>query len=162
MEDDSVSNFSAKKKLADRVGHLLFVAAQAAQTLATEALEPLGLPARAWPVLTKLVERGPLTQIELATETAIDRTAMVYLLDELEQQAIVERVRNRQDRRSFLIHLTARGRHMQQHAAARLVDQADVLLAPLDANERRQLVGLLTQVVDHWNQSTTVAMARET
>ena len=113
-------------------------------------------------VLSTLVESGPLTQIELATETAIDRTAMVYLLDELEQQGIVERVRNPQDRRSFLIHLTARGRHMQQHAAARLVDQADVLLAPLDANERRQLVGLLTQVVDHWNQSTTVAMARET
>ena len=157
-----MSNFSTKKKLADRVGHLLFVAAQAAQTLATEALEPLGLPARAWPVLTTLVERGPLTQIELATETAIDRTAMVYLLDELEQQGIVERVRNPQDRRSFLIHLTARGRQMQQQAAARLVDQADVLLAPLDANERRQLVGLLTQVVDHWNQSTTVAMARET
>ena len=162
MEDDSVSNFSAKKKLADRVGHLLFVAAQAAQTLATEALEPLGLPARAWPVLTKLVERGTLTQIELATETSIDRTAMVYLLDELEQQAIVERVRNRQDRRSFLIHLTARGRQMQQQAAARLVDQADVLLAPLDANERRQLIELRTQVGNHWSQSTTPGAVGET
>jgi len=76
-----------------RVGQLLFVAQQAAQALAIERLEPLGLSPRAWGVLSTLAESGPLTQIELATTMSIDRTAMVYLIDELEAQTLVERVR---------------------------------------------------------------------
>src|SRR5690348_17564595 len=86
-----------------RVGQLLFAAQQAAQALAIERLEPLGLSPRAWGVLSTLAESGPLTQIELATTMSIDRTAMVYLIDELEAQALVERVRSPQDRRAFLI-----------------------------------------------------------
>ncbi len=94
------------KRQTGRVGQLLFVAQQAAQALAIERLEPLGLSPRAWGVLSTLAESGPVTQIELATTMSIDRTAMVYLLDELEHQALVERVRSMQDRRAFLIHLT--------------------------------------------------------
>ena len=81
-----------KQKRTERVGQLLVVAAGAAQALATERLEPLGLSPRAWGVLSTLTESGPLTQIELATATGTDRTAMTYLLDELEQRALVERV----------------------------------------------------------------------
>src|SRR5437879_6608783 len=101
-----------------RVGQLLAVAAQAAQALATERLEPLGLSPRAWGVLSTLVESGPQTQIELATATATDRTAMVYLLDELEGRGLVERMSNPDDRRSYLLHRTAQGRKTQRKAAA--------------------------------------------
>ena len=135
-----------------RVGQLLFVAQQAAQVLAIERLEPLGLSPREWGVLSTLAESGPLTQIGLATTMSIDRTAMVYLLDELEDQALVERVRNPQDRRAFLIHLTASGRDTQRRAATALAGAADTLLTPLDAAERHQLVDLLAKVAAHWQQ----------
>src|ERR1700745_3991979 len=101
----------------ERIGQLLFVATQAAQALATEQLRPLGLSARGWGVLSTLAESGPLTQIELATALAIDRTAMVYLLDELEQSGLVERGRNPDDRPPFLIHLTGEGQSTQREAA---------------------------------------------
>jgi DNA-binding MarR family transcriptional regulator len=135
-----------------RVGQLLFVAQQTAQALATERLEPLGLSPRAWGVLSTLAESGPLTQIELATAMSIDRTAMVYLLDDLEEQSLVERVRHPRDRRAFLIHLTAGGQEMQRRAAAALAGVADTLLTPLDPAEREQLVGLLAKVAAHWQQ----------
>ena len=135
-----------------RVGQLLFVVQQAAQALAIERLEPLGLSPRAWGVLSTLVESGPLTQIELATTMAIDRTVMVYLLDELEDQALVERVRNPRDRRAFLIHLTPSGQDAQQQAAAALEGAAETLLTPLSAAERRQLIALLTRIADHWQE----------
>jgi DNA-binding MarR family transcriptional regulator len=135
-----------------RVGQLLFVVQQAAQTLAVERLEPLGLSPRAWGVLSTLTESGPLTQIELATTMSIDRTAMVYLLDELEEQSLVERVRHPQDRRAFLIHLTDGGRDTQRRAAAALAGAADTLLTPLDPAEREQLVDLLGKVAAHWQQ----------
>lgn len=129
--------------------------AGAAQTLATERLEPFGLSPRGWGVLSTLAESGSLTQIELATATATDRTAMVYLLDELEERTLVERVRNPDDRRSFLIHLTAAGIEMQRQAAEALAKQADTLLQPLSAGERRQLVEMLTRIADHWEESNS-------
>ena len=135
-----------------RVGQLLFVVQQAAQALAIERLEPLGLSPRAWGVLSTLAESGPLTQIELATTMSIDRTAMVYLLDELEEQSLVERVRHPQDRRAFLIHLTGGGRDTRRRAAAALAGAADTLLTPLDPAEREQLVDLLGKVAAHWQQ----------
>jgi DNA-binding MarR family transcriptional regulator len=134
----------------------LSVAQQTAQALATERLEPLGLSPRAWGVLSTLAESGPLTQIELATAMSIDRTAMVYLLDELEEQSLVERIRHPRDRRAFLIHLTAGGREMQRRAAAALAGAADTLLAPLDPAEREQLINLLGQVAAHWQQVAAV------
>jgi DNA-binding MarR family transcriptional regulator len=136
------------KKQTGRVGQLLFVAQQAAQALAIERLEPLGLSPRAWGVLSTL------TQIELATTMSIDRTAMVYLIDELEAQTLVERVRSPQDRRAFLIHLTQSGRRAQRKAATALAGAADTLLTPLDAAERRHLVDLLAKVAAHWQQAS--------
>jgi DNA-binding MarR family transcriptional regulator len=143
---------AASRRQTGRVGQLLFVAQQAAQALAVERLEPLGLSPRAWGVLSTLAESGPLTQIELATRMAIDRTAMVYLLDDLEQRALVERVRSLQDRRAFLIHLTQAGRDAQRRAAAALDGAADTLLTPLNQAERRQLIDLLARIADHWEQ----------
>ena len=142
------------KQQTGRVGQLLFVAQQAAQALAIERLEPLGLSPRAWGVLSTLAESGPLTQIELATTMSIDRTAMVYLIDELEAQALAERVRSPQDRRAFLIHLTPSGRRAQRKAATALAGAADTLLTPLDAAERRHLVDLLAKVAAYWQQIT--------
>jgi DNA-binding MarR family transcriptional regulator len=137
-----------------RVGQLLFVAQQAAQALAIERLEPLGLSPRAWGVLSTLAESGPVSQIELATTMSIDRTAMVYLLDELEGRALVDRVRSTQDRRAFLIHLTPSGIDTQHRAAAALAGAADALLTPLNLTERRQLVDLLAKVAAHWQEVT--------
>jgi DNA-binding MarR family transcriptional regulator len=135
-----------------RVGQLLFVAQQAAQGLAIERLEPLGLSPRAWGVLSTLAESGPLAQIELATTMSIDRTAMVYLIDDLEQDVLVERVRNPQDRRAFLIHLTPSGQDAQRRAAAALQGAAETLLEPLSAAERHHLVDLLAKIAGHWQE----------
>ena len=139
-----------EKVKTQRVGQLLFVAAQAAQTLAIERLEPLGLTPRAWGVLSTLLESGPLAQIQLATTLSIDRTAMVYLLDEMEETGLVERVRNPDDRRSFLIQLTGKGRRTQRDAARALEGQTDVLLGPLDREERRRLVEFLSRIAENW------------
>lgn len=132
------------------MGQLLAVAAQAAQTLASERLVPLGLSPRAWGLLSTLAESGPRTQIGLAAAIAADRTAMVYLVDELEQQGLVERVRNPDDRRSYLVHLTRQGRALQSRAAAELAGQTEKLLSPLNQAERKQLVALLGRIVDDW------------
>jgi DNA-binding MarR family transcriptional regulator len=133
-----------------RIGQLLFVAAQAAQSLATSRLDRLGLTPRGWGVLSTLVESGPLTQIQLATGLAIDRTAMVYLIDDLEQARLVQRIRSADDRRAFAIHLTGDGRALQRKAATQMSKAAQTLLEPLDAEAQAALRTLLGRVVEHW------------
>src|SRR5215468_4510140 len=151
-ERRDMGNSATSRRQTGRMGQLLFVAQQAAQALAIERLEPLGLSPRAWGVLSTLAESGPLTQIELATTMAIDRTAMVYLLNDLERRKLVERVRSPQDRRAFMIHLTAAGRAAQRRAAAALDGAAETLLTPLDAADRRHLIDLLARIATHWQQ----------
>src|SRR6266705_4717059 len=161
MQDNLGSRQSGRKSAAPgrpttRVGQLLFVVQQAAQALAAERLAPLGLSPRAWGVLGTLAESGPLTQIELATTMSIDRTAMVYLIDELEEGALVERTRHPRDRRAFLIRPTAGGRDAQRRAAAALEGAAETLLTPLDAAERRHLIDLLARIAAHWQERGAV------
>jgi DNA-binding MarR family transcriptional regulator len=84
---------------------------------------------------------------------AIDRTAMVYLIDELEGSGLVQRVRNPADRRAFSINLTAKGRTVQRKGADALANARDQLLAPLDLPERDQLNFLLSRVIDHWRNT---------
>jgi DNA-binding MarR family transcriptional regulator len=143
---------AATRQQTGRVGQLLFVAQQAAQALAIERLAPLGLSPRVWGVLGTLAESGPMTQIELATTMAIDRTAMVYLLDDLEERKLVERVRSPQDRRAFMIHLTPGGRDAHRQAAAALDGAAEILLTPLDEADRRHLIDLLAKIAAHVQQ----------
>src|SRR5438552_1328463 len=134
----------------ERIGQLLTVAAAAAQSLAREQLRPLGLTPRGWAVLSALAEGGPRPQIDLATATGTDRTVMTYLLDDLEKQELIERARDPSDRRSYQIHLTRRGEETHRRVASGLAAQADTLLKPLDATERRQLTDLLARVADGW------------
>ncbi|PYP30015.1 MAG: hypothetical protein DMD49_11615 [Gemmatimonadetes bacterium] len=134
----------------ERIGQLLTVAAAAAQSLARERLRPLGLTPRGWVVLSALAEGGPRPQIDLATATGTDRTVMTYLLDDLERHDLIERARDPSDRRSYQIHLTRRGEETHRTVASGLAAQADTLLRPLDAPERRRLTDLLARVVDDW------------
>ncbi len=139
----------APSRRTDRMGQLLFVASQAASVLATRCLEPLGLNPRSWGVLSTIAESGPCTQIQLATSLAIDRSAMVYLIDGLEAAGLVERLRNPDDRRAFLITLTDGGRRTQQRAAAAMTSAQETLLEPLNKGERDELRQLLGRIVDH-------------
>src|SRR5438067_4129792 len=102
----------------ERIGQLLTVAAAAAQSLAREQLQPLGLTPRAWAVLSELAEAGPRPQIDLATATRTDRTVMTYLLDDLEEKHLIERTRDPSDRRSYQIHLTRRGEETHRRLAS--------------------------------------------
>src|SRR5205823_6024179 len=52
----------------------------------------------------------------------------------------------------LLIHLTPEGRKIQRKAAGELAGQTEMLLKPLDAAERRQLVDLLGRIAGHWRE----------
>jgi DNA-binding MarR family transcriptional regulator len=128
---------------------LLNQAALPAQRLGAEALRAVGAQRSHVAVLAALDEFGPASQADLGRRCAIDRSDMVALINDLSGQGLVRREPDPADRRRNVITITGHGRDRLGALDGVLADVQDGLLAPLSADERRQLVGLLTQIVDH-------------
>src|SRR5207245_6964423 len=132
--------------LLDRDGALLVIAARTGQELASRRLAPMGLSVRLCGVLNLLAE-GPTSQQALGEQLGIDRTTIVELIDELEQQGVVVRRRNPSDRRSYALSLTTKGRAVQKRAARVFDGAADEVLDALKPGERPVLVDMLRRLI---------------
>ena len=108
-----------------------------------ERLRPLGLHPRHYGMLGHLAAAEGSSQQALADALGIHRSAMVALVDDLEQRGLAERRRDPADRRAYTLHLTAEGRARLAELHAIAEDEEEVLLAPLDRDERRELVAQL-------------------
>ena len=116
----------------------------------TEAYEQVGESPYHYAVLAVLDESPRETQATIADSLGYDRSWLVGLLDELEEQGLIERKRDPDDRRRHLVSLNPAGK--KRLAQLRAVSQAveEELLASLDAEQRAQLHVLLLQLAaDH-------------
>lgn len=88
-------------------------------------------------------------QAELAKQLGVDRTVMVYLVDDLEKAGLAERLPDPNDRRSRLIRATAAGRARLTEAQSAISAAEAELLAALSAREQRALRGMLRSIAAH-------------
>jgi DNA-binding MarR family transcriptional regulator len=138
-----------------RLGAVLTWAAENAQEVANRALEPLGLTVKHFGVMTFLRhetepdrERGSLSQQAIGERLRIDRTTMVSLIDDLERAGYVKRERNRDDRRAYVITLTAAGRKAQARAEDAVDAHALQFFGRLSEDERQELHRLLARLIE--------------
>ena len=82
----------------------------------------------------------------LAQQLAVDKTAMTYLLDELETAGLVTRRPDPADRRARQVAVTQKGSTLLEEFACRLTEAEAKVLAPLSISERRTLRELLGRV----------------
>jgi DNA-binding MarR family transcriptional regulator len=136
-----------------RLGAVLSWASQSAQEVANQALEPLGLTVKHFGVMTFLHhetegERGSLSQQAIGERLRIDRTTMVSLIDDLERGGYVKRERNPNDRRAYVITLTAAGRRAQARAEDTVDAHALQFFGRLSEAERQELHRLLARLIE--------------
>lgn len=140
---------TAPSRLRSLPSWLLNQAALPAQRLVADALRSVDAQRTHVSVLAALDEFGPASQADLGRRCAIDRSDMVALINDLSRRGLVRREPDPTDRRRNVITITGEGRDRLGALEAALADVQAELLAPLSADERRQLVRLLTQIVDH-------------
>jgi DNA-binding MarR family transcriptional regulator len=99
--------------------------------------------------LSVAVHESARNQVEMSRMLGCDRTVMVYLLDELVGEGLVERRPDPADRRNRLIVATDKGRERLKAVNEAIADAEDSLLAPLDPAEREQLRTIMGRVVAH-------------
>ena len=132
--------------LADGVGFLLTWNGRRVNQRFARALEPLGLGARHFGVLSLIDARPGSTQQELGERSMIDPSSMVVVVDELERRGLAQRRVHPADRRKREIVLTDAGREMLGRAREAAEHSVDETLSPLDAEERETLRVLLRKL----------------
>ncbi len=107
-----------------------------------------GISVNGFLVLVVLDDEGADTQTSLAERLSIDRSAMVAVIDELEEKGFVERRRSKGDRRTVPIHITAAG--STAAANARTVTDASngKIFAGFSAKDRDVFYDLLVRMAD--------------
>ena len=105
--------------------------------LVSEALAEAGVRKHHFTVLTALSESGAVSQAELGRRLWLDRSDLHAVLNDLEREGLVARVRDEADRRRNLVALTPEGTDALVRWDARVEAAQDALLAPLSAAERR-------------------------
>jgi DNA-binding MarR family transcriptional regulator len=99
--------------------------------------------------MLRLIAASPgQSQQAVAQELGTPPSRLVGLVDALADRGLVERRRNREDRRLHALHLTEAGEAMLGKIAAIGREHDESICRSLDAAERRQLRALLSRIAD--------------
>ena len=127
---------------------LLNQAALHATRIVGEAFANAGVRRYHYSVFVVFAQDGPASQADLGRRLWIDRSDMVAVLNDLERDRLVARVRDEHDRRRNLVELTPAGKRALDKLDKQVEEAQAALLGPLSASERQQLLRLLARLVE--------------
>ena len=134
--------------LSSRAGFLLVQLGTQRHRRFAERLAPLDLHPRHFGMLSHLAVNEGQSQQALSSALGIHRSAMVALVDDLEQRGLAERRRDPTDRRAYTLYLTTAGRKLLAELQRVAEEDEAELLEALDASERSQLITLLQRLAE--------------
>ncbi len=133
--------------LADRTGYLLAASHQRVRERFEAALDPLGIEARHFGALATIIEEAPCSQQLVARRLGVTGPVVVQIVDDLERHRLVARERNPEDRRSYALTPTAKGRATLRRTRAAVDATAAAIAEPLGPDGDEELRGLLRRML---------------
>jgi MarR family transcriptional regulator, lower aerobic nicotinate degradation pathway regulator len=141
------ASVSTDIEVAEFAGQLFFRLWRASHTRTAEALDSIGLTPALFALLNVLGAREGVIQQQLSSDMGIDPSAMVKLINALEDAGLAERRRRPGDRRAWEVTITPKGRRTLDRARRLATQVEDEVLDGLTAADRRQLLTLLRRAL---------------
>ncbi|MEM7285349.1 MAG: MarR family transcriptional regulator [Actinomycetota bacterium] len=126
-----------------RVESTIMATARAVRQAYDLRFAELGLNLSEASLLAYVEEAGALTQTRLAERRGLGRAAMGSVIDSLEKRGLVERNPDPDDRRVWLVDLTAAGKEMVEQVTERDVVLRKELRAGISREDRSKLAEVL-------------------
>jgi MarR family 2-MHQ and catechol resistance regulon transcriptional repressor len=105
-------------------------------------IRAFGLTGSQFGALETLGHKGPLTVGELCRKQLVTGGNMTVVIDNLERERLVKRVRSDADRRVILVHLTEKGKALFDDIFPKHAEYVADLASVLDPAEQRHLARL--------------------
>jgi MarR family transcriptional regulator, lower aerobic nicotinate degradation pathway regulator len=132
--------------LEESLGFLVSKCHQKAFQIFREKLLPHNLTPPQFAMLAFLWKKDGLSQIQLGMAMEMDRTTISGIIDRLVNQGLVNRMPHPEDRRVFMINLTAAGRKLEHYVSRLSLDANAELSSSLSEEEKETLVILLKKM----------------
>ena len=143
---DDAARRAALSDLYALPGHLLWRAA-ARVSVELDRILPGGMDIHAYAVLVALADQEPQSQRSLAMVTGVSGTTVTSVAQTLQRDALIERVRNPDDRRSYSLTRTVAGRDAVRRWAPHVDRLEEKLTAGFAPGEASRLRDLLIRVI---------------
>ena len=114
--------------------------------MAVEQIRGFGLTKPRFGVLEALGHLGPLTFGELSKKQLVSGGNMTMVVDNLEKEGLVERIRSLKDGRAVRVQLTQRGKKMFDEIFIQHAKYITTLTSVLKDEEQQTLAGLLKKL----------------
>ncbi len=132
--------------LEDQIGFAIRRAYQRVVAAFTEVIQDPSLTPQQFAALLKLRETDGLSQNHLGRLTAMDPATIQGVIRRLEKRRLIVRESDPLDRRRSVLRLSAAGRDYIERLLPSCSAINEKALAPLSADERRQLLALLRRL----------------
>ncbi|QEV21369.1 MarR family winged helix-turn-helix transcriptional regulator [Streptomyces alboniger] len=99
-------------------------------------------------VLNALVAEPGLDQRTVGERVGLDRSTVAEVISRLIRRELLDKVRDPQDGRRYLLHLTEEGRRAHRKLTVRTARMNQVFLAPLSTDEQTAFFDLIQRVAD--------------
>ncbi len=114
-------------------------------------LEKFNITTEQWTVLLKLSKRNKISQKLLAEISGKDQSTLARILDILERKAFIERHPSKEDRRSFVIHITDSGLNIVGEVSPFLENLFNNLLKDISPKELKIYNAVLLKIDENIN-----------
>ncbi len=125
---------------------VLWKASRAVEAHALRNVASLDMGLSDFGVLEALLHKGPLSIKDLGAKVLLTSGSITTAVDRLEAKGMVERLNDKQDRRSRIVRLTVTGRKVIKKAFAEHKLAMEQAVSGLDLKDRAQLIELLRRL----------------
>ncbi|MCE8018404.1 MarR family transcriptional regulator [Halomonas sp. MCCC 1A17488] len=112
-----------------------------------EACAQEGITPGLFSILAIIYHNPGLTQSAVSTALDVDRSAMVAAIDKLESMEVVERRKSKNDRRSYALYLTDKGKEFTERLNRKVAAGEDNFDSFMKEGEREWLLDLLDRII---------------